>query len=245
MEQTMERLQREAYGIVNTTEHFMLLAEKYVLEGDMDTARACLILLCDNCSNYEESLEYNDLTEQWNQYRYLVEGLVPPSVRFNSARPLAPKECSVSIKDILRLTEEDLLSALSHHLGELSGNGDFLSCLNKWERTAYYADELCVEVNSGGFDGYLYDHGTHFEKAYKAMQQIAAPGVLSIMDAVREKFPGKRIPKNEDALQNALDVMEEKNVDFENEEELFYGDGTKELLERLLSFVMENKDRFR
>ena len=99
--------------------------------------------------------------------------------------------------------------------------------------------------NSGGFDGYLYYHGIHFEKAYKALETIAAPAVLAILETIRAKFPKKRIPKTEDALQNTLDAMEERGVNFEQEDEVFYCIGVTELLSRLLAFILENKQKFR
>ena len=68
--------------------------------------------------------------------------------------------------------KEELLSAPSLGLQELSGKGKLLSGLNRWERTAHFANELCMEVNSGGFDSYLYYHGDHFEKAYDAMKVL-------------------------------------------------------------------------
>mgnify|MGYP003542097498 FL=1 len=87
MEDIMECLRREAEGVVNTTAHFMSLAEKYMTDGNIEAAKACLILLCENCDNYEESIEFNELTEQWQKYRYLVKGLVQPSLKFNSVSP--------------------------------------------------------------------------------------------------------------------------------------------------------------
>ena len=74
---------------------------------------------------------------------------------------------------------------------------------------------------------------------------MSATGVLAILDSVRAKFPKNRIPKSADALQNTMDTMQEQGMDFEAEEERFYSTGEKELLERLLSFVTENKKRFR
>lgn len=245
MEKLLEQLRFEVRGIANTTDHFMNLAARYMAEENTEAARACLILLCEYCSNYEESLEWHGLTEQWQQYRHLVEGLVPPSVRIMSARALSPSECTMQIRDILLLPEEDILSAISQHLAERSGNGDMLNSLNKWERIVYYADELCCEVNSGGFDSYLYYHGIHFEKAYGAMESICASGALPILDAVRNKFPKGRIPKSMDALQNTMDRLEEKGIDFESEEDRFYTEGEKELLQCLLAYVKENKAHFR
>lgn len=245
MEQELERLEREAFGVTNTTAHFMGLAEAYLEKGETESARACLILLCRRCSNYEESLEWNGLTENWLRHRHLVEGLVEPSLHLYGGQPVQPKDCSIQIADIFALPEEDLLSVLSDHLDELSGSGGALNCLNKWERIAYYADELCREVNSGGFDSYLYYHGTHFEKAYQAMETLSATEVLGILDAVRAKFPRSRIPKTEEALQNAMDALEEQGVDFEAEDDHFYSLGEKELVKCLQAFVLENKKRFR
>ena len=45
MEWELERLRQEAIGIVNTTAHFMHLAEQYIQQGKTESARACLILL--------------------------------------------------------------------------------------------------------------------------------------------------------------------------------------------------------
>lgn len=245
MEQELERLEREAYGVADTTNYFMGLAEAYLAKGETESARACLVLLCRRCSNYEESLEWHGLTEAWLRHRHLVEGLVEPSLHLYAAQPVPPKDCTMQIADIFALPEDDLLSALSDHLEELSGNGDALNCLNKWERIAYYADELCREVNSGGFDSYLYYHGTHFEKAYQAMEALFSTEVLQILDAVRAKFPRSRIPKTGDALQNAMDTLEEKGVDFESEDDCFYAAGEKELIKQLQAFVIENRKRFR
>lgn len=245
MEQELERLRRESVGIANTTAHFMRLAEKYADAGKIESAKACLVLLCEKCDNYEDSLEWNGLTASWLKHRHLVEGLVKPSLRFNTLQPLPPRECTLQIAEILALPDDELLSALSVHLSELSGGGTSLNCLNKWERTAYYVDELCMEVNSGGFDSYLYYHGMHFNNAFKAIEVISAPNVLALLDAVRSKFPRKRIPKTEDALQKAMDAMEEQGVDFEQEDACFYSSGERELLDRLLSFVLENQKHFR
>ncbi len=245
MEQLLERLSREAAGIPNTTGHFMTLAENYMREGNTEGARAALILLCRRCDNYEESIEWNGLTDKWKDYRHLVEGLVPPSVSFHGVAARSPEECSMGIEDIFALPEEDLLSALSLHLQELSGKGKQRSRLNPWERIAYFADELCMEVNSGGFDSYLYYHGEHFDKAYDALKSLQAPQVIGILDSIRAKFPRGRIPKNKDRIQELMDTMEETGIDFEAEDALFYTSGEKELLSHLLLYVKENQKHFR
>lgn len=245
MEPELERLRREAVGIVNTTAHFLKLAEQYMQQGKVESARACLLLLCESVSNYEESLAWNELTDSWNRYCYLVDGLVLPSIPFHSVQPKAPQDCTVTIDKILAMPEDELLSALSEHLGEMSANGSSLNALNRWERIVYYADELWTEVNAGGFENYLYYDGTHFEKAYCALETLAAAGVKSLLDSVRKKFPKNRIPKSEESIQNKLDDLVEQGIDFEQEDERFYSVGETELHRCLLYFVKENQKHFR
>ena len=245
MKKYIEQLRKDARGVVNKTAHFLELAENYMAEENIEAAKACLFLLCEHCDNYEESIEWNGLTDKWQKYRYLVADLIPPSVKISATPPCLPAECTMQIKNILTLSDDSILSELSKHLGELSGNGGELNRLNKYERVVFLVDELWAEVNSGGFDSYLYYNGTHFEKAHDALECISAFGVLSILDNVRSKFPKSRIPQKEEALQNAMDALEKKGIDFEAEDESFYSIGEKELLVCLLKYVRENENRFR
>lgn len=245
MDEILQELRLEARGIVNTTKHFLTLTEGYMDAGDEIHARACLILLCENCSNYEESIEFNDLQDTWEKYRHLVDGLVPPSVRFNTISACNLAECTMRIGDIFALADDDLLSALSEHLNQLSGYGDAVNRLNKWEKVAFYADELWSEVNSGGFFGYLYYYGTHFKKAYQALEEMHADAIVQMLHQIEQKFPKARIPKREEAIQNVLDCMEDMGVDFEEYDDWFYAEGEKELRQCMLSYLQENQSRFR
>lgn len=231
----------------NRTLLYLRLAQIHLEQGQQEEGVAYLIKLCtETVDNYEESIGFNELTDVWEKYRHLVEGLVPPSVPFmNVPRPLSPGECSQSIGDIFLLSEDDILPALSQHLSELSGSGEELSYLNKWERNVYYLDELSMEVNSGGFDSYLYYHGIHFEKARKALDSMNAPGMTALLDAVAAKFPRGKVPKSPDAIQNAMEKLEEKSVDFEAEDDAYYNGVEREFLPRLLAYVLQNKTHFR
>ncbi len=229
----------------NETVYHLRMAQYHIENGDLETGRACLVALCRSIDNYEESIEWNGLTDVWEKYKHLVQGLVKPSVRVMTSRIKTPAECDMQIGDILALPDEEILNELSGHLQELSGDGDSIQSLNKWERTAYYVDELCMEVNSGGFEGYLYYHGTHFEKSYMALEQMGAGEMTALLDRVREKFPRKRIPKTEESIQNTMDRMEEKGVDFEAEDDIYYGSAEKELLQKLTDYVREHAKRFR
>lgn len=109
----------------------------------------------------------------------------------------------------------------------------------------FYVDELCTEVNSGGFGGYLYYHGQHFEKVKQALQTIGARETLVLLERIQGKFPRKKIPKDLERIQDVLDKMEDKGVDFEAEDECYYGSAEKELLEKLREFVVGSSNRFR
>lgn len=232
--------------VANTTLLNLRMAEYHITNNETKIGTEYLIKLCSSVSNYEESIEINELTEVWEKYRHLVQDKVASSVSINAKNtPLRPEECTTQINGILSLPDDGILEALSVHLGELCGQGDHLNCLNKWEKVIYYADELCSEVNSGGFDSYLYYHGQHFEKACGALENISALETLKILDFVRAKFPKSRIPKSEEKLQDTMDILAEKGVDFEREDELFYSSGEKELLNCLLKYVKENCNHLR
>ena len=69
--------------------------------------------------------------------------------------------------------------------------------------------------------------------------------MLVILDDIRNKFPKNRISKNENTLQNAMDVLAENGIDFDSEDEHFYSVGEKELLHRLLFYIKESQQHLR
>lgn len=231
---------------VNTTDLYLHMAEYYIENGETEKGIELLIKLCNKVHNYEESIEFNGLTDVWEKYKHLVAEKVPASISVkSSAKALSPGECSMQIDEILTLVDDEILPELSTHLGELSANGECLNCLNKWEKIVFYADELSMEVNSGGFSHYLYYYGHHFEKAKQAFETLEADKMLSLTETVKNKFPRKKVPKKLENIQNTLDKMEEKEIDFEDEDTIYYESAEKELLEKLLTFVKENKTHFR
>ena len=234
-------------NVGDETTLYLRLAQIHLEKGDQETGTAYLIRLCtEGPSNYVESIGFRELTDIWNKYKHLVEGLVPPPASvYSGPRPLSPAECSRPIADILALPEDDLLTALSEHVGEMSGSGEELNYLNKWEKTFFYLDELSMEVNSGGFDSYLFHHGEHFHKARKALDALDAPGMTALLDAVAAKFPRGKVPKSMDAIQNAMEKLEEKGVDFEAQDDAYYNGVENGFLSALLSYVLENRKHFR
>lgn len=245
MEELIAKIEAENTEVLNKTGQYLPLAQEYIERGKVELGKAYLVALCRATANYEESIAFNELTEVWEKYKHLVDGLIPPPVSVYGLEPLSSDACTMAIGDILNGPGENLLADLSAHVGELSGNGSSLEYLNKWERTFYYADEMCMEVNSGGFDGYLYYHGTHFAKAWQAFAQIGADQMVSLIERIQSKFPRGRVPKSEQAIQNAMDKLEDRGVDFEDEDEIYYTSAEKELLERLTAFVLENRKQFR
>ena len=69
--------------------------------------------------------------------------------------------------------------------------------------------------------------------------------MLRLMENIKNKFPRKKIPKTIERIQNAMAAMEEKGVNFEDEDTIYYETAEKELLERLLSYVLQNEEHFR
>lgn len=245
MEELIAWIEAKNQDVVNKTALYLPMAQECIERGDVELGKAYLVALCRATENYEESIAFNELTNVWDKYKHLVDGLVPPPLSLCGSPPLSPDRCSKAIGNILNGSEDDLLTDLSEHIGELSGNGSALGYLNKWERTFYYVDEMCMEINSGGFGGYLYYHGTHFAKACQALKQISAMQMVSLTERIQSKFPRGRVPKSEDAIQSAMDRLEDSGVDFEDEDEIFYTAAEKELLAHLKHFVLENRKHFR
>ena len=234
--------------------YYLRMAQYHIEKGETDAGVEFLLRMCREEKNYSVYIKVNELTDVWEKYKSLFADRFPELLEEEqtvkedivyAVRLKTPAECEKPIAEILALPDDEILNELSIHLQELTGNGDVIQALNKWERTAYYVDELCMEVNSGGFEGYLYYHGAHFEKAYKALEQMGAGQMTALLDRVREKFPRNRIPKTADSIQNTLDRMEEKGVVFEAEDDCYYGGTERELLERLTAWVRNNEKRFR
>lgn len=242
-----EYFQEEYDGTADTVYLYLRLAEYYLENNNTDKGVFYLTKLCtETTSNYEESIEFRELTDIWEKYKHFVAGKVPESkITIGGTSPIAPEKCSMKITDILTLPQEELLTEISIHLNEMSGNGAYLNYLNKWEKLVFDADLVLTQVNSDGFSGYLYYNGNRFANAIKAFEEIGSPKMLELMTSVQNKFPSKKIPKSIDAIQNKLDKMEEKEIDFEEEDEIFYNDAQEELLDKLYEFIMSNQKKFR
>ena len=244
---TFIKIVDEYYSFVaNTTLLNLRMAEYHIENNEIDIGIEYLFKLCSAVSNYEESIEFNELTAVWEKYKHLVKDKVPASVAINSFNaPLKPEECSVMIDKIFSLPKSEIIDELSTHISELSSNGSELNRLNKTEKVFFYIDELCAEVNSGGFESYLYYNGNHYQNVINSLETIKAVEMLSLMKTIQSKFPKSKIPKSLNSIQNVMDSLEEKGIDFENEDTQFYESEEKALLALLLDYVLENKNHFR
>lgn len=226
---------------VNKVTLYLRLAQYHLDAGNTEAGIQFLNLLCTaTVDNYEESIECNGLADVWNRYKHHLPDRTPPlSTKYESDTP------SMRIDEILALPDDDLLSSLSEHLQELSCGGENLSHLNKWERTVFYADELAMEVNSGGFSSYLYYYGHHFQKVRQAFSDIGAENMVALLDRIAEKFPKGAVPGNLNRLQTVLDAMEEQGVDFEVEDDSYYTLEERPMLDATLAYIRSNKHKFR
>ena len=240
-------IEKDSECIADTVTLYLRLAEYYLENNETEKGINYLIRLCTQTTdNYEESIEFRELTDVWEKYKHYVAGKVPESkITISGTPPIAPEKCSMKIADILSLPQDELLTEISVHLNEMSGNGTYLNYLNKWEKIVYDADLVCTEVNSDGFSGYLYYYGNRFLNAVKAFEEVCSPKMIDLMTSVQNKFPSQKIPKSLESIQNKIDKMEEKEIDFEDEDEFFYNDAQEELLDKLYEYILNNQKRFR
>ena len=56
------------------------MGEYYINNNEIEKGKAYLIKLCDEISNYEESLEFRDLTADWQKLKPYVVNEIKPSV---------------------------------------------------------------------------------------------------------------------------------------------------------------------
>lgn len=221
---------------------FLRLAEYEFNNGSEEKGIEYLTNVCEKeCSNYVEAIGFRNLTDIWLKYKHYVEGNVRESVELMAPIGQNLEECSKQIEEILE-DENTLLEELSIHLNEMSANGECLNKLNNWEKKIYYIDELWSEVNSGGFDSYLYYNGVHFEKAYNASEEMDMIKLHSLMEKVKDTFPKSKIPKSLDKIE---DIIDDNDLEFEEFDTEFYGGIESEISNCLKAYIMKNKRRLR
>ena len=228
---------------------YLRQAQYHIEKGDIPTGIVYLKKLCiETVDNYEEAIAFRELTPVWERYRYLVENEVPPSLSTcDGYAPCLPENCSKKIEYILAMPKDTLLMELSQHLSEISGCGDNMNWLNKWERIVYDVHELCTRINADGIEDFLYSRGHRFAHTIVALETIASKKGLHLMTMIQETFPKGKVPKSLESIENRLMLMLDKDETIFDEAEAYFHDEnvSAELEERMYQFIISNNTRFR
>lgn len=75
---------------------------------------------------------------------------------------------------------------------------------------------LLEEVHSGGFDGYLSYNSQYFERTLKIAENRRMTLLSKQLKRIKSMFPYNTVPNN------AIDIIEENNLNFDDEDEMFY-----------------------
>ncbi|KIR03884.1 hypothetical protein P261_02699 [Lachnospiraceae bacterium TWA4] len=223
---------------------FLRLAEYEFLQGNVKKGIEYLTHVCEEeTSNYEESIEFRGLTDVWLKYKPYVEGKVRESIQNGYKKTKSPSECTKSMDEILSMIDEDkLLKELSIHMNELSADGEELNYLNNWEKKLFYINQLWEEVNSGGFDTYLYYHGRYFERAKKSASEMEMNSLVDLLVEVEKVFPRARVPKKQERIQ---EIMDDKELNFDDLDMKFYESMDGEISKGLIQYIRENGKKLR
>lgn len=77
-------------------------------------------------------------------------------------------------------------------------------------------DLLLEEVHSGGYDAYLSYNGQHLERTLKIAESRHMNALAEQLKRIKSKFP------NNTVSDHPIDIIEKKNLNFDDEDELFY-----------------------
>lgn len=242
----------ESYKYMNKAQHLInkepvdeisiwLRKAVYLIENkDIEKGKMYLIKIAENVGNYEEALEWRDSLDVWDKYKYLVEGQIKPSNNDIN-------RTTMKIEDILKIKDEnDLVSNLTIHVNELCGFGEDMTKLNQYERVVYDVGNLDEEVQSGGFLSYFYstsDYVRRYKQLLKALNTIGARNTMDLLEKVEKKFPRGKIPIKLEYRQRILDEMEEKDITFDEFDEVFW-QYDENITNLIYNYVMKNKIRF-
>lgn len=220
---------------------YLRLAECYLEKGDEKMGTEYLILLCtETADNYEEAISFRELDDVWQKYKHLVENKVPASL-VTIPKVLSPEECSMQINDILKQSEDDMRFGLYYHLCERTADGEEISYLNKTEKNIFYTVEFIEKMNTEGLDAYLYENGNHFAALKKAVEAVGVQKAVEFLNTVELCFPRKSVPKKLESIQNAVDKLEEKGIDFEKEYDFYMENINNELIKIITQYTLDNK----
>lgn len=221
-------LNRAGSIIANLTLFYIRLAEIEFDSGNTEAGKQYLITLCQKIDNIEESIKLNDLSEVWEEYKHFVADEIS---MVSQDAPCSPEDCSMAIADIIKLPQDEFLSALSKHLAELSGNGARLDLLSEQERNIYLIDEFVSTLNADGLENYFSYCEDHFPLLFDAFSAVGCVEAVDLWRIIENKLLQLHIS--------------EQNFDFDKEEHIYYTKVEKKLLRNMYSYVRENAKDFR
>lgn len=224
---------------------YLRLAEYYLENGEEDKGIEFLIKLCtETADNYEEAISFRELDAVWQKYKNLVEDKVPDSL-VTATKALLPDECTKQVSEIMELPKDDIIFELYNHFCERTADGEEMYYLNKIEKNIFYSVEFIEMLNTEGLDAYLYERGNHFSSLRKALTEIGLQKAVDFLDTVESRFPRKAVPKKLESIQNALDKLEEKEIDFEEDYDFYLEEINNELMEKITDYVFSNKKKLK
>ncbi len=219
---------------------YLRKAQFFIESGHIEKGCEFLIKVSKWSDNYEEGLEWRNLTDVWEKYRYLVKEQIEPS--YNSTY-----KTSMKIEDILKTKDKnELVGNLSIHINELCGFGEDMTGINQYERIVYDVCNLDEEVHSGGFYSYFYssnDYIKRYKQLKKALNTIGARKTINLLEQIEKRFPKGRMPIKLEYRQRILDEMEENEIDFDDFDEIFC-EYEENITELAYDYILKNKNRF-
>ncbi|MBE6544336.1 MAG: hypothetical protein E7675_08050 [Ruminococcaceae bacterium] len=222
--------------INNLSVLYIRLAENEFELGNIDEGKKYLKKLCDKVSNYSESIEANGLEDVWEKYKDYVKDEIPKSISVNKKG----NDAGGDIKSIMNFPEEEWVYELYDYLDEASKGGEDLEVLAPWQRRVYLIFDFITNVNSDGIGHYLYYRGAFFEKLQDAFCDLELSAGIELLRTVKKKLKLIRIPKTEEKWQRIMDKFDDNGMDLEDEENWYYENAEKQILDFLNSYVAKN-----
>ena len=100
---------------------YLRLGEYYINNGEIEKGKSYLILLCDEVENYEEAIEFRELTDDWQKLKhYVVDEIKPSLVTMNDT----DEDEIIPDDEFLELFLEEMASGGIH--AYLTGYGHLL-----------------------------------------------------------------------------------------------------------------------
>ena len=152
----------------------------------------------------------------------------------------------MQIDEIFAEKDDKLLLELFIHLYEMSGEGDSMHCLNKWECTFFDVDNMLRSIGADGIAHFLTVHGRRFQQTKEALQTVGATKALQLMEIIATYFPRGKVPKTYSRREVLIDEILDSDDAFASAENFYYDENIEgELADALYRFAIDNQKEFR